>query len=66
MAREKIGALIMLLFSVAYGLLATQITLTFLAQQETFTSRTMPVWAFHHRHPDLAGNPGSAHHGRSG
>jgi len=42
MAREKVGALIMLLFSIAYGLLATQITLTFLAQQETFTSRTMP------------------------
>ncbi len=42
MAREKVGALIMLLFSIAYGLLARQITLTFLAQQETFTSRTMP------------------------
>ena len=42
MAREKVGALVMLLFSIAYGLLATQITLTFLAQQETFTSRTMP------------------------
>lgn len=42
MAREKVGALIMLLFSIAYGLLASRITLTFLAQQETFTSRTMP------------------------
>jgi putative tricarboxylic transport membrane protein len=42
MAREKVGALVMLLFSIAYGLLARQITLTFLAQQETFTSRTMP------------------------
>lgn len=42
MAREKVGALIMLLFSIAYGILATKIPLTFLAQQETFTSRTMP------------------------
>ncbi len=42
MAREKVGALIMLLFSISYGLLATRIQLTFLAQQETFTSRTMP------------------------
>lgn len=42
MAREKVGALIMLLFTLSYGLLATKIPLTFLAQQETFTSRTMP------------------------
>jgi putative tricarboxylic transport membrane protein len=42
MAREKVGALIMLMFSIAYGLLATRIPLTFLAQQETFTPRTMP------------------------
>lgn len=42
MAREKVGALIMLLFSIAYGLLATNIPLTFLSQQETFTARTMP------------------------
>jgi len=42
MAREKVGALVMLLFSIAYGLLATKIPLSFLAQQETFTSRTMP------------------------
>ena len=35
MAREKVGALIMLMFSIAYGLLATRIPLTFLAQQET-------------------------------
>ena len=32
----------MLLFSVAYGLLATQITLSFMAQHEIFTARTMP------------------------
>lgn len=42
MAREKVGALVMLLFSIAYGLLATKIPLTFLSQQETFTARTMP------------------------
>lgn len=42
MAREKVGALLLLLFSIAYGLLATRIPLSFLAQQETFTARTMP------------------------
>lgn len=42
MAREKVGALIMVLFSMAYGLLATKIPLTFLSRQETFTARTMP------------------------
>ncbi len=42
MAREKVGALLMLLFSIAYGLLATRITLSFMAQQEIFTARTMP------------------------
>lgn len=42
MAREKVGALLILLFSISYGLLATQIPLTFLAQQEIFTPRTMP------------------------
>lgn len=42
MAREKVGALLLLLFSVAYGLLATRIPLSFLAQQEFFTARTMP------------------------
>lgn len=42
MAREKIGALVMLLFSMSYGILATQIPLTFLAQNELFTPRTMP------------------------
>ncbi len=42
MAREKVGALIMLLFSIAYGLLATRIPLSFMAQHEVFTSRTMP------------------------
>lgn len=42
MAREKVGALLMLLFSMAYGLLAMKIPLSFMAQQEFFTSRTMP------------------------
>jgi putative tricarboxylic transport membrane protein len=32
----------MLLFSIAYGLVATKIPLSFIAQDETFTSRTMP------------------------
>lgn len=42
MAREKVGALLILLFSMGYGLLATKIPLTFLSSQETFTARTMP------------------------
>jgi len=42
MAREKVGALLILLFSVAYGLLAGKIPLSFLSQQEVFTARTMP------------------------
>jgi len=42
MAREKVGALLILLFSISYGLLAFKIPLSFLAQQEFFTSRTMP------------------------
>jgi putative tricarboxylic transport membrane protein len=43
MAREKVGALVMLLFSIAYGIGAFNIPLTFLAQQEVFNSRTMPI-----------------------
>ena len=42
MEREKVGAMVILLFSIAYGYLATKIPLTFLSQQETFTARTMP------------------------
>lgn len=42
MAREKLGTLVMLLFSMAYGLLALKIPLSFMAQNEFFTSRTMP------------------------
>jgi putative tricarboxylic transport membrane protein len=43
MAREKLGALMMLVFSIAYGAGAFTIPLTFLAEQETFNSRTMPI-----------------------
>lgn len=42
MAREKVGALLILVFSMGYGILATKIPLTFLSLQETFTARTMP------------------------
>ncbi len=42
MAREKVGALVILLFSLGYGMLATKIPLSFLSSQETFTARTMP------------------------
>lgn len=42
MAREKVGALVILLFSIAYGVLSMKISLTFLSQQEFFTARTMP------------------------
>ena len=42
MKTDKAGALILLMFSIAYGLLAFKIPLTFLAQRETFNARTMP------------------------
>jgi putative tricarboxylic transport membrane protein len=42
MKTEKAGALILLTFSIAYGLLAFEIPLTLLAQRETFNARTMP------------------------
>lgn len=42
MKTEKAGALILLTFSIAYGLLAFKIPLTLLAQRETFNARTMP------------------------
>ncbi len=42
MAREKVGALVILLFSLAYGAMALKIPLSFLSQQEMFTARTMP------------------------
>ena len=42
MASEKIGALLILMFSIAYGAIATRLPLSFLAQQEVFTSRTLP------------------------
>lgn len=43
MAREKLGALIMMMVSIAYGIGAFSIPLTFLAEQEMFNSRTMPI-----------------------
>jgi len=42
MKKEKVGALILLMFSIAYGLLAFKIPLSFLGQRETFNARTMP------------------------
>ena len=42
MNRDKVGALFFLMFSIAYGLLATQIPLTLLAERESFNARTMP------------------------
>ena len=42
MNRDKVGALFFLMFSIAYGLLATQVPLTFIAEKESFNARTMP------------------------
>lgn len=42
MRKDKFGALILLTFSIAYGLLANSIPLTFISQRETFNARTMP------------------------
>jgi putative tricarboxylic transport membrane protein len=42
MNKDRVGALILLAFSIAYGLLAFKIPLTFIAQQETFNARTFP------------------------
>ena len=42
MKTGKAGALILLTFSIAYGLLAFKIPLTLLGQRETFNARTMP------------------------
>jgi putative tricarboxylic transport membrane protein len=42
MKADKAGALILMAFSIAYGLLAFKVPLTFLAQRETFNARTMP------------------------
>ena len=42
MKKDKVGALILLAFSIAYGLLAYSIPLTFIAQKESFNARTMP------------------------
>jgi putative tricarboxylic transport membrane protein len=42
MSKDKVGALFFLMFSIAYGLLALKIPLTFIAQGESFNARTMP------------------------
>ena len=42
MKTGKAGALILLTFSIAYGLLAFKVPLTLLGQRETFNARTMP------------------------
>lgn len=42
MSKDKVGAIFLLMFSIAYGLLAFQVPLTFISQQETFNARTMP------------------------
>ncbi len=42
MKTDKAGALILLTFSIAYGLLAFKVPLTLLGQRETFNARTMP------------------------
>ena len=42
MKTDKAGALILLAFSIAYGLLAFKVPLTFLGQREAFNARTMP------------------------
>ena len=42
MPKDKVGALFLLMFSIAYGFLAFQIPLTFISQQESFNARTMP------------------------
>ncbi len=42
MNKEKAGAIILLMFSIAYGICAFNIPLTFIAQKESFNARTMP------------------------
>lgn len=41
--KEKCGALVLLIFSIAYGYQATQMPLTFMAAQEVFNSKTLPI-----------------------
>ncbi len=41
--KEKCGALALLIFSIAYGYQATKMPLTFLAAQEVFNSKTLPI-----------------------
>lgn len=43
LTKEKCGALAMMIFSMAFGYQATQMPLTFLAAQEAFNSKTLPI-----------------------
>jgi putative tricarboxylic transport membrane protein len=43
MSKEKVGALFFLVLSIAYGLLAFDIPLTFVGEDEVFTARSMPM-----------------------
>lgn len=43
LSKEKCGAMVMLVFSMAYGYQATIMPLTFMAAQESFNSKTLPM-----------------------
>ena len=43
MSKDKIGALFFLVLSIAYGVLALDIPLTFVGMDEVFTARTLPI-----------------------
>lgn len=43
LSKEKCGAMVMLVFSMAYGYQATNMPLTFMAAQESFNSKTLPI-----------------------
>jgi len=43
MNKDKVGALFFLLLSIAYGVLAFDIPLTFVGKDEVFTAQTMPI-----------------------
>jgi putative tricarboxylic transport membrane protein len=43
MSKDKVGALFFLVLSIAYGVLAFDIPLTFVGMDEVFTARTLPI-----------------------
>ena len=43
MSKDKVGALFFLVLSIAYGVLAFDIPLTFVGVDEVFTARTLPI-----------------------